>query len=103
MYVRRHGGSEPVGQVLFLMHGLAVQPLHFTQDLREMLAQGKIEASSIIGFRNSGNPQHVITFTVEHYLTFKRVAHEDRELEFFTIFRWARMDPKSTNSSSLSS
>ena len=82
MYVRRHGGNEPVGQVLFLMHGLAVQPLHFTQDLREMLAQGKIEANTIIGFRNSGNPQHVITFTVEHYLTFKRVAHEDRELEF---------------------
>lgn len=82
MYVRRHGGNEPVGQVLFLMHGLAVQPLHFTQDLREMLAQGKLEANSIIGFRNSGNPQHVITFTVEHYLTFKRVVHEDRELEF---------------------
>lgn len=82
MYVRRHGGSEPVGQVLFLMHGLAVQPLHFTQDLREMLAKGKLEANSIIGFRNSGNPQHVITFTVEHYLTFKRVVHEDRELEF---------------------
>lgn len=82
MYVRRHGGNEPVGQVLFLMHGLAVQPLHFTQDLRDMLTQGKLEANSIIGFRNSGNPQHVITFTVEHYLTFKRVTHEDRELEF---------------------
>lgn len=82
MYACRHGGVEPIGQIIFLMHGLAVQPLHFTSDLKELIASGEMKSEDVVGFRNSGNPQHVITFSVGHYLSLKRQSHPDRELEF---------------------
>ncbi|APG78376.1 hypothetical protein 1 [Hubei picorna-like virus 20] len=71
-----------IGQVLFIMGELAVQPQHFTETVEEQLSKGVFSPDDKLVFRNSVNADHSVEFTVEQYLAFKRLSKRDSDVEF---------------------
>lgn len=83
MYVECNGGSAYIfGQVMFLVHNLAVQPEHFTEQLKSMLADGTASETSKVTLRSAANAEHSVTFSVSHYLGLKRHVQKNRDIEF---------------------
>lgn len=84
MYVKLDTGATFVfGQVQFIVGELAVQPLHFTRNVVEMLENGELSPANDLYFRNAMNEQHVLKFSVQHYLHgLKRHAIYDSDVEF---------------------
>lgn len=71
-----------IGQVQFLMANLAVQPEHFTDMFNRMLERREITPDTKVFLRNAGNAEHVLTFTVKHYLSLQRFCIKDTDVEF---------------------
>lgn len=83
LYVETMCGSELVlGQVVFLVGELAMQPLHFTRNLRQKLQDGEISNDCKIVLRNAMNEEHNLHMTVSKFLSLKRVEKKDNDLEF---------------------
>jgi len=76
------GASFVLGQIQFIVGELAVQPLHFTRNIKEMVANAELTEDSMLYFRNAINEQHVLKFSVKHYLSLKRHALSDNDIEF---------------------
>lgn len=82
LYASMSEGEVVIGQVMFLMLNLAVQPEHFTQQLREMIRDGQLTYDSKLFFRNAANHEHVLSFSVKHYLELKRSVVPQCDVEF---------------------
>jgi len=80
--VKVGNGDFVLGQIIFLMSTLAVQPYHFTRALRDMVKSGEIETTAVFTLRNAGNSKHEVTMSVAKFLSLKRVVMEERDIEF---------------------
>lgn len=85
LYAEMGDGELVVGQVMFLMLNLAVQPEHFTQQMRDMLRDGELTTESRLYLRNAANHEHVLTFTVGHYLSLARKTVVECDVEFINF------------------
>lgn len=83
MYVEYgNGGKCIIGQVCFINSDLAVQPEHFTANIRRMMRDSEIVDTDTIVFRNAMHPAHAYKYSVSHYLGLKRVSDADNDVEF---------------------
>lgn len=71
-----------VGQVMFVAGEMALQPQHFTETMQEGVKTGSFKLSDEIVFRNAVNASHSVEFTIEQYLSFKRVSMRESDIEF---------------------
>lgn len=77
-----NGGKCIIGQVCFINSDLAVQPEHFSANVRRMLRDGEIVETDTIVFRNAMHPAHAYKYSVSHYLGLKRISDADNDVEF---------------------
>lgn len=83
LYVPSTGAGElVVGQIMFLVDKLAVQPAHFSRTIRDMLADGEVTYETVLQLRNAGNHELTLNFSVKHYLELRRFAMSQRDVEF---------------------
>ena len=83
VYVELHGAAKQiVGQVLFLTDTLAVQPAHFTNSMRTLVAEGSAGMDSKMVFRNAHNAQHTFTLSLGGYLRLQRHTKAEQDVEF---------------------
>lgn len=83
MYATLTSGTELViGQVIFLMGTLAVQPEHFTERIRQSVADQELTLESTLVLRNALQNQFTIPITVKQYLELKRTSAHRRDVEF---------------------
>lgn len=78
-------GPYIIGQILFLVSDLVVQPEHFTSQIREMLKDGEIVGDSSITFRSAVNSSFNFSVSVTKYLSFKRVVEKEKDIEFLVF------------------
>lgn len=71
-----------IGQVLFIAGEMAVQPQHYTESITASVKEGLFKEQDKLCFRNAINSQHNIEFTVQQYLSFKRVSDRNNDVEF---------------------
>lgn len=71
-----------IGQTVFVESDLAVQPTHFTVEMRARLAAGVLDRDSKVVLRNCANKEHTFSYTVEEFLSFKRFDFEKTEVQF---------------------
>nr|QJI53764.1 MAG: hypothetical protein 1 [Weivirus-like virus sp.] len=71
-----------IGQILFVAGELALQPQHFTESIENAVKEGSFNKEDILVFRNSVNAQHSVELTVGQYLSFKRIADRNNDVEF---------------------
>lgn len=82
LYATLDSGEIVIGQVMFLMLNLAAQPEHFTAQIKSMVADGQMGLDSKLILRNAANHEHVLTFTVQHYLSLRRSVVVNCDVEF---------------------
>lgn len=78
----RSGAKQVLGQIMFLTDTLAVQPAHFTRNIRELLDDGSLLGESKMFLRNAQNAQHTLTISVSQYLAFQRDLRLEHDVEF---------------------
>lgn len=74
-----------LGQVIWLESQLALQPLHFSQRVRQFRQSGEISDSTLIHFKNAVKPQHSFSVSVGTYLAYKRKAIPESDVEFISF------------------
>jgi hypothetical protein len=93
MLLMLKGDDQPVkviGQVLAVVDCIFLQPWHFTKDVEQSWKEGVCDLTSKIVFRNSVNPGHEITVSVEDYMGFARHRDSHSDIEFFKFGRSIR-------------
>jgi hypothetical protein len=94
MILGRHTDDEVViGQVQFLELNLAMQPRHFSRQMREKVDAGQIGLEDKITFVRAVYGSE-ISFTVGQYLGFRRAQVEDHDLEFLVFPRGSLLASK---------
>lgn len=90
-------GFIPYGSVTFLVDNMAVQPHHFTTDVLQHVAEGKLtrESQMTLAHNEAGScpiegsakkiSDYRVSFTVGYYLDLMRHSVPDRELEFLSF------------------
>lgn len=82
IHTNNNEGFVIIGQICFLSDTLAVQPAHFTDYIREMLAAEELTYDSTLEMRHSLNSDHRHVVSVKSYLSYKRVSHPSQDVEF---------------------
>jgi hypothetical protein len=82
-----------IGQIQFIEMNLAMAPKHFSRQLHDLLASGKVDNDTRLTFVRAlyGTKTY---FTVGQYLGFKRAAVYDRDVEFLVFPRGSLLASK---------
>lgn len=75
-------GSMIMGQIIFLEHELAVEPEHFSSQLREKVKEGVFDVKDKVLFRHVTQSEFSFSYTVEKYLALQRVVHANLDTAF---------------------
>nr|WKV33299.1 MAG: RNA-dependent RNA polymerase [Riboviria sp.] len=81
-YIDHDGVSWPLGQVMFITGDLAVQPQHYTQNVKDWINEKTADTSTPIQFVNSLQSQFRFSISVSKYLKLQRTSNEARDIEF---------------------
>jgi len=76
-----NGNTLALGQVLFVVNDMAIQPEHYVAHVREALDKGSVDVSTLITFQSAANYEHVFTMTVGKFLALKRHSEPESDLD----------------------
>nr|DAZ89862.1 TPA_asm: non-structural polyprotein [Cosmos bipinnatus dicistro-like virus 1] len=86
MYTRPEGSLPSViGQVIFLRDRLAVQPRHFTDTVKDYIADGTLRLTDNIHFRHTMNPAHDFSMSASLYLSLRRLERFKDDIEYLEL------------------
>lgn len=83
--LEKDGTSTILGQIIFVMSDMALQPNHFTEVIAAKISMGVLSADSKLVFRNALNSEMVINYTVGQYMELKRVQVVGTDVEFVKV------------------
>lgn len=78
-------GQYHYGQVCFVNSTLAVQPEHFTCNVKEQLQDGVIKSTDELRFANVVNPAFNFKVRVSDYLALPRLSEPNNDVEFLNF------------------
>lgn len=81
-HVSQLDGTELVlGQILFVVSDMAIQPNHYQMHVAESLRKGVVLDSTKVEFTSCANAEHKFSMTVARFLAMKRYSQPDRDLD----------------------
>jgi len=94
LFVKKGTESEiVVGQVQFVELNMAMQPRHFSRQMKERLEDGTLRGDDVVTFTRAVYEAD-FTMTVNQYLGMKRATVEDHDIEFLCFPRGALLATK---------